>query len=258
MTSIKKPGSIANRAVTTGTYVASTGAADASYDKLKEYEARRRLAYTTKLDAMSLRWRSYRDLLSASLSETSRAQRLILGTCRAHKVYSDALSAMYHDTYLDEKGEITKTDRQQKKLAASRKTEFRLKTRTTTTKTKSSGDEESKTDQTETTQTPIVKEIRDAQHDIASKIGENARNMDNEIAAEVGSLLDNLKQQFTQMEQLGTSMLSELEKTEQEVVSSWGKYRNNGDNNTHCVHFQSTSSRRRMLNNDSSRCFYLF
>jgi hypothetical protein len=175
------------------------------HERLKEYEARRRLAYTSKFDSMSLYWKSYRDLLSASLSETSRAQRLILGTCKAHQIYADAMQAMYKDVYLDEKGNIT-NEKQQKRLGASRKTEFRQR--------KSEGDKQ---------QTPVLKEIRDTQKDVALKFGENAKNMDNEIAAEIGSLLNSLKRQCSEMEQLGSSILSELEKTEQEVVQRWGK-----------------------------------
>ena len=61
------------------------------YEKLKEYETKRRSVYSSKLDSMSLYWKSYKDLLSASLHETGRAERLVLGTCQAHHTYTPML-----------------------------------------------------------------------------------------------------------------------------------------------------------------------
>lgn len=171
------------------------------HEKLKEYETKRRSVYSSKLDSMSLYWKSYQDLLSASLQETSRAERLVIGTTRAHELYSNAMQAIHDDSFLDEKGNVAK-DNQQKRLTAAR--------------TKSSQSREAKS-------TSVVKEIKESHQKIANKFGENAKNMDEEIAEAIQSLSIELKTQFSDMGRLGSSIIDELEKTEQEVTKAWGK-----------------------------------
>lgn len=183
---------------------------DSTYGRLKEYETRRRLAYSSKFDSLSLYWKSYRDLLSAALSETARAQRLVLGTCRAHQVYADAMAAMHDDVFLDEKGNVT-NEKQQKRLLSSGKD----KRRTTIVDEKS-----------------VMVEIREAQKFVANKFGENAKNMDEEIAEAIGALLEDVKSQCSAMEELVSPVLSELEKTESEVTALWGRYLSRADSST--------------------------
>jgi hypothetical protein len=119
------------------------------------------------------------------------------------------MQAMYDDVFLDEKGNVT-NEKQQKRLASVRKKPGR--------KSPSKGGE------SDTKKSSVIKEIREAQHIMAKKFGENAKNMDEEIAEAIGSLLEDLKRQFSVMENLGSSIISELEKTEQEVTQAWGKY----------------------------------
>mmetsp|Transcript_687 Transcript_687/g.1468 ORF Transcript_687/g.1468 Transcript_687/m.1468 type:complete len:152 (-) Transcript_687:1538-1993(-) len=87
------------------------------HKKLKTYETQRRLAYSSKLDTISLYWKSYCDLLSASLRETGRARRIVLGTSHAYAMYADAMQGIYEDTFLDDKGNIAK-DRLKKKKSS--------------------------------------------------------------------------------------------------------------------------------------------
>jgi hypothetical protein len=173
------------------------------HDKLRAYESQRRLAYAAKFESSSLYWKSFRDLLAASIHETGRAQRLVLGTSRAHKLYSDALQAMYEDVFLDDKGNVLLKANQQKKLSQVRK-------KPEATKTDGSGGS-------------VLTTVRQAQHVMAERFGENANNMDVEIAQEIGHLLDDLKEKFTTMEKLGDAILGELERTDQEVSDAWGK-----------------------------------
>ena len=181
-----------------------------TYSQLKEYEVRRRLAHSSKYDSMSLYWKSYRDLLAAALSETARAQRLVLGTCRAHQVYASAMAAIHDDVFLDEKGNIT-NDKQQSRLLGSRKQ-----------KEKASRFDE----------TSVMVGIREAQKTSADIFGENAKNMDEEIAEAIGAMLEDVKIQFSFMEDLGTSVLSELEKTESELSTLWNRYLSRADSST--------------------------
>ncbi|KAL3907006.1 MAG: hypothetical protein SGARI_003743 [Bacillariaceae sp.] len=179
------------------------------YQKLNEYEKRRRLAYASKFDSLSLYWKSYCDLFGAALNETSRAQRGVLGTSHAYLMYSEAMKAIYKDTFLDEKGNpILTNKKQQERLATSRKT-F-----TGETKVSSSAKDA----------VSVVKEIREAQNTYSQRFEESAMNMDEEIAAAIGALLDTIQESFTNIERLGSSILVEMEKTEKEVAQAWGKY----------------------------------
>jgi hypothetical protein len=178
-----------------------------TFNELKAYEARRRLAYSSKLDSISLYWKSYLDLIRAALSETGRAQRLVVGTCRAHQIYANAMKAMQDDVFLDEKGNI-----------ASEKLQKRLETLRQPKQEPKSSNRKS-----------ILSEIRTAQQTVAEKFRGNAKNMDEEIADAVTSLLDDVKRQFSVMEELGSAVLSQLEKTEAEVTVAWGLYLSKAD-----------------------------
>lgn len=168
------------------------------FDKLKDYETKRRSVYSSKLDSMSLYWKSYKDLLSASLQETGRTERLVLGTCRAHQQYSNAMQAIHDDVFLDEKGNVA-SEKLQKRLVNSRGQQGKA-----------------------TKSITVVKEIQESHGTLANRFGENAKNMDSEIAETIQTLHTNLKKQFADMESLGSSIIEELEKTEQEVTKAWG------------------------------------
>jgi hypothetical protein len=180
------------------------------YQKLRTYETKRRLAYKSKLDSISLYWKSYCDLLSASLQETGRAQRIVLGTSHAYAMYAEAMQGIYEDTFLDDKGNIAK-DRQKRKKALARK--------------KALGEENGVGQPKTTNATSVLKEVREAQSDLASRFQESSKNMDEEIAELIGSLLDTTRESFDAIEGLGSSILVELEKTEKEVTQAWGEYK---------------------------------
>ena len=197
---------------------------DELYLKLRAYENRRRLSYSSKLESISLYWKSYCDLLSASLRETGRAHRIVLGTSHAYAMYAEAMQGIYEDTFLDEKGNILKDKQKRKKALALKKGV--------------GGDSEKGKDigQLKTTKAvSVLKEVREAQNDLASRFKESSKNMDEEIAELIGSLLNTTKESFDTIERLGSSILVELEKTEKEVIESYENYLNSrsevaGDN----------------------------
>lgn len=178
---------------------------DVTHSQLKDYESKRRLAYSSKLESTSLYWKSYRDLLSAALQETKRAHRLVLGTCRAYQVYADALNNIHSDTFLDEKFNIA-NEKNQKRLANARKMDPETEEFT-------QGKKES-----------MFSKVQATHKTVAEKFGENGNNMDEEIAEAIGSLYNDVQTQFSTMDALGSSVIAELERTEQEVTSAWGAY----------------------------------
>ena len=182
---------------------------DELYQKLRAYETRRRLAYSSKLDSISLYWKSYCDLLSASLRETGRAQRIVLGTSHAYAMYAEAMQGIYEDTFLDEKGNIAKDKQKRKKAALAAR--------------KEKGNDDIGQSKIANGAVSVLKEVREAQNDLASRFEESSKNMDEEIAELIGSLLDTTRKSFDSIERLGSSILVELEKTEKEVTNAWGK-----------------------------------
>ena len=192
--------------------VAVKSSKEGLYQKFKTYETRRRQAYSSKLDSISLYWKSYCDLLSASLRETGRAQRIVLGTSHAYAMYAEAMQGIYDDTFLDDKGNIVK-DRQKRKKALARRRFFNDDFE------KGSDIEDSIT----TEGISVLKEVREAQNDLASRFEESSKNMDEEIAELIGSLLEKARESFEAIERLGSSILFELEKTEKEVTNTWGE-----------------------------------
>jgi hypothetical protein len=186
-------------------------------DKLRVYEGRRRMVYSSKIDSISLYWKSYCDLLSAALKETNRAQRVVLGTSHAYMMYAEAMQSIYKDNFLDDKGNITTNQKQKDKMAATRKSPFSSKGGS------KKGDPSASTSSAKDA-VSVLKEIREAQSVLACQFQESSKNMEEEIAAAIGSLLDTIQESYVKMEQLGSSILVELEKTEQEVAQAWSKY----------------------------------
>ena len=190
------------------------------HDKLRTYESQRRLAYKGKFETSTLHWKSYRDLLAASVQETARAQRIVMGTSRAHQLYSDALKAIYEDVFLDDKGNPMLREKQQKKLYASRKPSNAANTRRSSLTGSTHGHGGSGNGSNSSL---VFASVRQAQHVFSDRFGENAKNMDVEIGDEILRLVDDLKVQCNAMEQLGDAILAELEKTEIEVAAAWSK-----------------------------------
>lgn len=184
------------------------------YNKLKVYETKRRLSYANKLDSIALYWKSYCDLLSASLKETERAQRIVIGTSNAYSLYAENMRGIYEDTFLDEKGNIAKEKKIKTKKASSvrnsKVSEGRDQSKMTVAKDAVS----------------VLKGIREAQNDLAVRFEEHSS--DAEISDLIGSLLETCSMSFDTIECLGSSILNELKKTENEVTQAWDAYLNSG------------------------------
>lgn len=185
------------------------------HDKLRAYESRRRTNFQNKLESSSLYWRSFRDLLQSSVHETARAERLVLGAAKAHQAYAEAMQASYEDGFLDKRNNVVLLKKQQKRLS-----DQRVETTTSPDKTlpiMAATDEERKAN--------MLTSIMEAQHDLAKKFGENAREMEEEIASEVTQMRIELEKKVAGIHLPGDAILAELEKTEAEVSEAWGKIR---------------------------------
>lgn len=197
------------------------------HDKLRAYESRRRTNFQHKLESSSLYWRSFRDLLQSSVHETARAERLVLGTAKAHGAYAVAMKASHDDGFLDKRGNVVLNQKQQKRLS-----DKRVDT-TSPNKTGTLGSPPSQpmalTD--EERKANMLTSIMEAQLELAKKFGENAREMEEEIASELTQMRIDLQKKVADIHIPGDAILAELEKTEAEVSEAWGKILES----VHCV-----------------------
>lgn len=189
------------------------------HSKLRAYESRRRSAFTAKLESSSLYWRSFRDLLQASIHETSRAERLVLGTARANATYADAMQASYEDTLIDDRGVMVLDQKKRNKLLVVRSGqdyavaptgEGAMRTRSMAL--------------TEERRNNMLSRLIDSQQIVADKFAENSKQLESEIASELKHLRVDLENKFVAIREIGDAIISELEATEAEVSQAWGKF----------------------------------
>jgi hypothetical protein len=192
------------------------------HSKLKAYESRRRSTYTGKLESSSLYWRAFRDLLTASLAETGRAERLVLGTARANAAYANSMQASYEDVLVDDKGGLVMDNKKQEKLLLVRSSQDyalapskQRNSTTTATTNKTSPDER---------RTHMLSALIDAQAILADKFGDNAQQLESEIATELTQMRLELEGRIANIKQIGDAIIAELEATETEVAQAWGEY----------------------------------
>lgn len=190
------------------------------HNKLKAYESRRRSAYKGKMESSSLYWRSFRDLLSASIHETGRAERLVLGTARANAAYAESMQASYQDVLVDDKGGIVLDVKKQRKLREVRSTQdydaAPINENKSTRSVKFCSGEKRKSN--------ILCNLINSQANIAEKFGENSKELASEIASEMTQMRKNLEAKVAMISEVGNTIITELETTEQEVSQGWETY----------------------------------
>lgn len=189
------------------------------HSKLRAYEHRRRTAYSTKLESSSLYWRSFRDLLRASVHETARAERMVLGTAIANKIYAESMQASYEDAFLDDRGGMVNDPKKQKKLL-----DIRSSLPYDMAPINKNEDGKRLTVKVpEQRKTNMLHNLIESQQEIATKFGENAQTLSAEIATEISDLRKALAVKVMEIQQLGDTIIGELEKTELEVTQAWGE-----------------------------------
>jgi hypothetical protein len=191
------------------------------HSKLRAYESRRRSAFTAKLESSSLYWRSFRDLLAASIHETSRAERLVLGTARANATYADAMQASYEDTLIDDRGAMVLDQKKRNKLLVVRSGQDYAVAPTNVT---GEGARTRNVALTEERRNNMLSRLIDSQQIVADKFGENSKQLESEIASELKHLRVDLENKFVAIREIGDAIISELEATEAEVSQAWGRF----------------------------------
>jgi hypothetical protein len=86
-----------------------------THAKLRSYEAKRRMAYESKLQSSSLYWRAFRTLMHDSLLETTRADLLVRGWTHATRAYCDMMRSV-GEFCIDDRGVPIVDPRRKKKF----------------------------------------------------------------------------------------------------------------------------------------------
>lgn len=191
------------------------------HGKLRAYEARRKAAYTGKLESSSLYWRSFRDLLAASIHETSRAERLVLGVAKANFAYSQQMLASYEDVLVDDKGAMVLDQKKQLRLLEVRSTQDYAAAPLSPT---SGEHQEQRSFLTKQRRSNMLSPLIDSQAILADKFSESSKHMEREICEELTQLRIELETKVDFIRQVGDAIIAELEATETEVAQTWGTY----------------------------------
>eukprot|EP00521_Asterionellopsis_glacialis_P007111 CAMPEP_0195283530 /NCGR_PEP_ID=MMETSP0707-20130614/2048_1 /TAXON_ID=33640 /ORGANISM="Asterionellopsis glacialis, Strain CCMP134" /LENGTH=691 /DNA_ID=CAMNT_0040342713 /DNA_START=170 /DNA_END=2245 /DNA_ORIENTATION=+ len=201
-------------------YLVDTQSRSETHGKLRAYEARRRSAYSSKLESSSLYWRSFRDLLHASVHETARAERLVLGSVKVNQTYAQAMQATYEDVFLDDRGNPVTDIRKQKRLQEQRMLPPDHPSSSSSTSSVPSGGDTPAHE----TGSGMLSSLIDSQCIIAKQFGDNASHVSTEIVSEISVLRHELQTQVKEIEELGNAIIAELEIAETEVEEAWDAY----------------------------------
>lgn len=86
-----------------------------THTKLRAYEAKRRMAYESKLQSSSLYWHAFRTLMHDSLLETQKVDILLQGWTHASQIYAASMLSV-GEWCIDEKGTPVTDPKKKKKL----------------------------------------------------------------------------------------------------------------------------------------------
>lgn len=213
----------------------------ATHFKLRAYEAKRRMAYESKLQSSSLYWHAFRTLMHDSLLETQKADILVRGWAHASKDYSASMMSV-GEWCIDEKGVPVTDARKKKKL-------LEVNEKVVVIGAGSGADSSTSVFPTQPLGSLIqmndkrgslvvadfyreekcgsmITRLADSARIVSRKYEEMGKIMNDEVLPELSLLLDHLKTKVIFMEKLGDSIMNELETAEDEVCRAWDVYYN--------------------------------
>ena len=213
----------------------------ASLSKLRAYEAARRSAYKTKLASSSLYWRSFRELLHASIEETERAEQILKASAESNTAYAISLRAAHNDT-LDEQGRPVVDPKKRKKLMEGRERRREKASAgpagTLLTSLESETDDGGKSKSAAATAVSklhvpdksfsgtgngILDALVESQGIMADRFAEYAKYVYDEAVPEIVEIRQALVMEVTLMEKMGDAIQEDLDAAEREVHDAWSE-----------------------------------
>lgn len=172
-----------------------------SHEKLRSYEVCRRSSYKTKLNSSNLYWKSFRELMDASVKETQRALLLVKARVLADETYSQHMGAIYSDL-LEVDGRVIKDEKKKKRALSARASDLM---------------EDEK-------RGALLTQVVDCHEIIADKYEDMAKSVKEEILPELENLSNQLASEVVVIESLGDTILGDLQSAEMELQSHWDQY----------------------------------
>lgn len=212
----------------------------ASLSKLRAYEAARRSAYRTKLASSSLYWRSFRELLHASIEETERAEQILKASAESNTAYAISLRAAHNDT-LDEQGRPVVDPKKRKKLMEGRERRREKASAgpagallaSPESETGDGGKSKSAAAAVSKLHVPdkpfsgagngILDALVESQGVMADRFAEYAKYVYDEAVPEIVEIRQALVMEVTLMEKMGDAIQEDLDAAEREVHDAWGE-----------------------------------
>jgi len=213
-----------------------------SHSKMRAYEAKRRAAYKQKLASSSLYWRSFRDLLNASVEETERAESIVKGQAVANEAYAVAMAAAYEDTFDDDGKPVTDPKKKKKlfetrmkkraagstkMLSLSEAAGAIMSSRQTTDGTSNAGaalSDLSSIEQASERRGSLLASVIESHSILADRYDEHSTFLREEIIPPLFQLCENLIVEVETIEKLGDAIIDELTAAEKEVADAWEDY----------------------------------
>lgn len=179
------------------------------HNDLIAWESKRRSDLAQQLEYNEERWKTARDILTDGVGEAKYAERLILGTSKASRLFADSLNAVYDDKLLDDKGNAVRNSFVRNRLAKQRKAvEYSI-------------GEDSK--EGSGLGSVLLDSIVSAQKEIANAFVKNSEHIEQEILPEMMEFKALIDADSTRILSIGDAVLSELKQSEVEVKNIWGK-----------------------------------
>lgn len=167
------------------------------FENLEKWEKERRTDYAVLLESNSSTWKGSIDFLDEGVREIARSERLVLGAAMADKIFSEAMHAISHDTYIDDDGNAVTDIRKQNKLMGSREDEWMP--------------------------TDMLGSVVEEKTRLGAKFGDNAEWGLTEIGKELTVFREEMEAEVAGIAKMGDSLLREMEASEKEVQATWGE-----------------------------------
>lgn len=176
-----------------------------SHEKLRSYEVCRRTSYKSKLNSSNLYWKSFRELMNASVKETQRAVLVVKARVLADETYSQHMGAIYNDL-LEADGKVMKDEKKKKRVLSSRQSDL------------------SKMEDEDSQKGALLSKVVDCHEILCDRYEETSKSVKEEILPELENLSNQLASEVVVIEALGDAILDDLQAAEMELQSHWDQY----------------------------------
>jgi len=180
--------------------------------RMATFEAYRHQVCAPLIQKFHARWRSSLEVMQAGIFETARAERLIRGNALANNAFSEAMQAMYDDTYLDEEGQIASGKRVQQRLMKEREG-LNYSVEGGQGSTQESGEAHTKS--------ALLGSLVDSQAVLAEKFSSHGHLVTDEVVTELSNLRSYLKTQMLDFKRKGDPLMREIQDSEAEILGAF-------------------------------------